>query len=85
MKGGGGGGRSAVIWRVVHRVSTAVPQLQDPIGVHQESYFILNLFPLFTPNYLFFSLYCDVTASILYFSVRADAPFVLGLKMHNVF
>lgn len=48
MKGGGGGGRSTVIWRVVRRVNTAVPQLRNPIGVHQESYFILNLFPLFT-------------------------------------
>lgn len=58
MKGGGGGGRSAVIWRVVRGVNTAVLQLQNPIRVHQESYFILNLTPLLTlfltPQYYLF-------------------------------
>lgn len=50
--GGGGGGKSTVIWRFARRVNTAA-QLRYPVGVHQESYFLINL-PLFTTHYLFF-------------------------------
>lgn len=69
MKGVGGGGICTVIWRVVRGVNTAVPQLRNPIGVHQESYFILNLFPLFTlfltPQYYLFFPFFTMTTSIL--------------------
>lgn len=64
--GGVGGGwrdqrwwrRNTVVWQVIHKVNTTVPQLQNPIGVHQESHSILDLFPLFqsTNNLLFFTL-----------------------------